>query len=160
MARRISSLSCCFGECHSLSRVTGSGRKSVYQLLRLNQRAKTQCSFAADQCSRYAGKNFANKNYQTFSRQLQEKIQDRLDKQEQIVLLLNRRGYSSFVMCRDCGYVLPCPNCDISLTLHMDTKTMRCHYCGHEERSLTAVLVVMQIRSVTMEQVRRKLKKN
>ena len=37
-------------------------------------------------------------------------------------------------MCRDCGYVLPCPNCDISLTLHMDTKTMRCHYCGHEEK--------------------------
>lgn len=49
-------------------------------------------------------------------------------------MLLNRRGYSSFVMCRDCGFVLPCPNCDISLTLHMDTKTMRCHYCGHEEK--------------------------
>ena len=42
-------------------------------------------------------------------------------------------------MCRDCGYVLPCPNCDISLTLHMDSKTMKCHYCGHEERILIAV---------------------
>ena len=57
-----------------------------------------------------------------------------LRENEQSVLLLNRRGYSSFVMCRDCGYVLPCPNCDISLTLHMDSKTMKCHYCGHEER--------------------------
>ena len=47
--------------------------------------------------------------------------------------MLNRRGYSSFVMCRDCGFVLGCPNCDISQTLHMDTKTMKCHYCGHEE---------------------------
>lgn len=71
---------------------------------------------------------------ETFSRVLQEKIRDRLAKEEQIVLLLNRRGYSSFVMCRDCGFVLPCPNCDISLTLHMDTKTMRCHYCGHNEK--------------------------
>ena len=74
-----------------------------------------------------------NANRSSFSILLQEKIQDRIAKKEQIVLLLNRRGYSSFVMCRDCGFVLPCPNCDISLTLHMDTKTMKCHYCGHEE---------------------------
>ncbi|MEG0442483.1 MAG: primosomal protein N' [Carnobacterium sp.] len=72
-------------------------------------------------------------NRSSFSLLLQEKIKDRIAKKEQIVLLLNRRGYSSFVMCRDCGFVLPCPNCDISLTLHMDTKTMKCHYCGHEE---------------------------
>ena len=44
--------------------------------------------------------------------------------------MLNRRGYSSFVMCRECGAVDSCPNCDISLTLHMDTKSMNCHYCG------------------------------
>lgn len=47
--------------------------------------------------------------------------------------MLNRRGYSSFVMCRDCGFVLKCPNCDISQTLHMDSHSMKCHYCGHEE---------------------------
>ncbi len=75
-----------------------------------------------------------NANRSSFSVLLQEKIRDRIAKKEQIVLLLNRRGYSSFVMCRDCGFVLPCPNCDISLTLHMDTKTMKCHYCGHEEK--------------------------
>lgn len=68
-----------------------------------------------------------------FSEPLIKAIQTRLDRQEQMVLMLNRRGYSSFVMCRDCGFVLKCPNCDISLTLHMDTHTMKCHYCGHEE---------------------------
>ncbi|KXT86160.1 Helicase PriA essential for oriC/DnaA-independent DNA replication [Streptococcus sp. DD11] len=57
-------------------------------------------------------------------------IEERLQRKEQVVLMLNRRGYSSFVMCRECGSVDTCPNCDISLTLHMDTKTMNCHYCG------------------------------
>lgn len=68
-----------------------------------------------------------------FSRRLVSLIKDRLAKGEQSILMLNRRGFSSFMMCRDCGAVLKCPNCDISLTLHMDTRTMRCHYCGHEE---------------------------
>ncbi len=107
-------------------------QKNVYQLLRLNQRAKTNAQLPTIDVVDMRTE-FAQKQYQTFSKLLQEKIVDRLARKEQIVLLLNRRGYSSFVMCRDCGYVLPCPNCDISLTLHMDTKTMRCHYCGHEE---------------------------
>ncbi|CAM3101747.1 primosomal protein N' [Lactiplantibacillus plajomi] len=68
-----------------------------------------------------------------FSAPLLVALQDRLERHEQSVLMLNRRGYSSFVLCRDCGFVLKCPNCDISLTLHMDTHTMKCHYCGHEE---------------------------
>lgn len=107
-------------------------QKEVYRLLKLNQRAKTSAQLPQIEVVDMRTE-FANKKYQTFSRPLQEKITDRLARKEQIVLLLNRRGYSSFMMCRDCGYVLPCPNCDISLTLHMDTKTMRCHYCGHEE---------------------------
>lgn len=68
-----------------------------------------------------------------FSQTLKQAIEERLAKKEQIVLLLNRRGYSSFVMCRDCGYVVSCQNCDISMTLHMQSKSMKCHYCGHEE---------------------------
>ena len=72
-------------------------------------------------------------NSTMFSKPLKEAIENRLKKGEQSVLMLNRRGYSSFVMCRDCGFVLKCPNCDISQTLHMDTHTMKCHYCGHEE---------------------------
>lgn len=72
-------------------------------------------------------------NQTLFSTPLRDALTDRLAKGEQAVLMLNRRGYSSFVMCRDCGFVLKCPNCDISQTLHMDTHSMKCHYCGHEE---------------------------
>lgn len=68
-----------------------------------------------------------------FSQVLLDQIAERLARKEQVVLMLNRRGYSSFVLCRDCGFVLKCPNCDVSLTLHMDTHSMKCHYCGHEE---------------------------
>lgn len=68
-----------------------------------------------------------------FSTPLLEALKVRLERHEQSVLMLNRRGFSSFVMCRDCGFVLKCPNCDISLVLHMDSHTMKCHYCGHEE---------------------------
>ncbi|KRL00711.1 DNA replication factor Y [Liquorilactobacillus capillatus DSM 19910] len=68
-----------------------------------------------------------------FSEALLRGIKQTLERHEQIILMLNRRGYSSFMMCRDCGFVLKCPNCDISLTLHMDTHSMKCHYCGHEE---------------------------
>lgn len=68
-----------------------------------------------------------------FTPRLVEKIEDRLTKGEQVVLMLNRRGYSSFVMCRDCGFVDNCPNCDISLTLHMTTRSMNCHYCGFQK---------------------------
>ncbi|EMF0324290.1 primosomal protein N' [Enterococcus faecium] len=107
-------------------------QKGVYQLLQLNHRAKAAAQLPAIEIVDMR-EDFQNHRTSTFSANLQEKIQNRLDKKEQTVLLLNRRGYSSFVMCRDCGFVLPCPNCDISLTLHMDTRSMRCHYCGHEE---------------------------
>lgn len=71
-------------------------------------------------------------NRSMFSRLLFEKLQDRLEKGQQTVLLLNKRGHSSFVMCRDCGYVINCPNCDISLTYHRFQSQMKCHYCGYE----------------------------
>lgn len=75
-------------------------------------------------------------NRSMFSRTLHEAIEDRLQKQEQMVLLLNRRGYSTFVMCRSCGYVAGCPHCEISLTYHHNSRTMRCHYCGYAEREI------------------------
>jgi primosomal protein N' (replication factor Y) (superfamily II helicase) len=71
-------------------------------------------------------------NRSMFSRLLFEKIEDRLEKKQQIVLFLNKRGHSSFVMCRDCGYVMGCPHCDISLTYHRMNQQMKCHYCGYE----------------------------
>lgn len=106
--------------------------KEVYTLLELNERANRQ---ALPEVSVIDMREEAKKgNRSNFSHELQAAIQERIEKKEQSVLMLNRRGYSSFVMCRDCGFVLGCPNCDISQTLHMDTKTMKCHYCGHEER--------------------------
>ena len=103
--------------------------KGVYQHLRLTQRANPLARIPEVQLidfRDYIGQNETS----NFTPPLIEVIQDRLDKKEQVVLMLNRRGYSSFVMCRECGTVDTCPNCDISLTLHMDTKTMNCHYCG------------------------------
>ena len=103
--------------------------KGVYQHLRLTKRANPLASVPQVQLidfRDYIGQNETS----NFTPPLIEAIKDRLDKKEQVVLMLNRRGYSSFVMCRECGTVDTCPNCDISLTLHMDTKTMNCHYCG------------------------------
>ena len=103
--------------------------KGVYQHLRLTQRANPLARIPEVQVidfRDYIGQNETS----NFTPPLLEAIQNRLAKKEQVVLMLNRRGYSSFVMCRECGTVDTCPNCDISLTLHMDTKTMNCHYCG------------------------------
>ncbi|MBM7563510.1 primosomal protein N' [Paenibacillus sacheonensis] len=77
-------------------------------------------------------------NRSMFSRQLHEALLQRLERGEQSVLLLNRRGYSTFVMCRSCGYTAQCPHCDISLTFHQKSKALRCHYCGHAEQAPTA----------------------
>ena len=65
------------------------------------------------------------------SRLLEEKIKERLQNKEQIMLLLNRRGYSTTVTCRACGFVYKCPHCDITLTFHKDSNSLRCHYCGY-----------------------------
>ncbi len=72
------------------------------------------------------------KNRSIFSRQLKMLIEDRLAKKEQVMLFINRRGYSGFVSCRSCGHVLKCSHCDISLTYHKTGK-LTCHYCGYEK---------------------------
>ncbi|WP_404452543.1 primosomal protein N' [Virgibacillus necropolis] len=72
-------------------------------------------------------------NRTMFSRKLKEKIETCIEKKEQVVLLLNRRGYSTFVMCRDCGHVKECPHCDIALTYHKNLNQLKCHYCSYEE---------------------------
>ena len=66
------------------------------------------------------------------SDRLQEAIRDRLEKNQQVVLLLNRRGYSNFMQCRECGEVVNCPNCDVSMTYHKPNHRLKCHYCGYE----------------------------
>ncbi|MDE7424203.1 MAG: primosomal protein N' [Lachnospiraceae bacterium] len=76
-------------------------------------------------------KELKARNFSIFSRSLREKIQERLERKEQILLFLNRRGYAGFISCRQCGFVLECPHCQISLTEHNNGKMM-CHYCGYE----------------------------
>ncbi|NMA70244.1 MAG: primosomal protein N' [Desulfitobacterium sp.] len=72
-------------------------------------------------------------NRNIFSLSLQGKIKKVLERGEQAMLFLNRRGYATFVICRECGYVVRCQDCDISLTYHTQGHIMRCHYCNHEE---------------------------
>lgn len=71
-----------------------------------------------------------NNNKTPISNLLKEKLFDCYEKKEQAILFLNRRGYSTFVQCRSCGNVIKCPHCDISLTYHSKTNSLKCHYCG------------------------------
>ena len=77
-----------------------------------------------------------NGNRSILSRKLMELMAERLAKGEQTMLFLNRRGYSGFISCRECGHVVKCPHCDVSLSVHRDG-TMRCHYCGYEQPKVT-----------------------
>jgi len=76
-------------------------------------------------------KELAGGNKGLFSLVLREKLRDRIEKGEQSILFLNRRGYSTFVFCRECGFVARCPHCDVSLTFHSPDQQLRCHYCGY-----------------------------
>ena len=77
-------------------------------------------------------KELKSGNRSMISRKLYENIKATLQGGHQTILFLNRRGHSTFVICRDCGFVLKCNHCDISLTYHFDDKTAQCHYCGYK----------------------------
>ena len=77
-----------------------------------------------------------NENKSIFSIELQNLIKDRLEKKQQTMLFINRRGYAGFVSCRDCGEAIKCPHCDVTLKLHRNRKLV-CHYCGHTENMPT-----------------------
>lgn len=76
----------------------------------------------------------AKGNRSMISTKLYEKIEENIINGHQIILFLNRRGYSTFIMCRDCGYTVKCPNCNITMTYHLKQNKLKCHYCGHEAR--------------------------
>ena len=105
--------------------------KNVYELLSLPHRVNQQALPHIDIID--MREELSEGNRSMFSIALRQEIQERLDKKEQIVLFLNRRGYASFMLCRDCGYVPQCPHCDISLTYHKTTDQLKCHYCGYQE---------------------------
>ena len=105
--------------------------KGVYKLLKLTKRignAKLPNVYLVDMESEMKKRNTI------FSEVLQEKIKDRLERHEQIILLLNRRGFSTFITCSNCGYTYKCPNCDITLTYHKSTNNLICHYCGYQKK--------------------------
>lgn len=106
-------------------------QKGVYQWLRLPHRINGQDLPRVQlvDMRRVMGKT----QVADFSPQLVTALRERLNRNEQVVLMLNRRGYAAFAMCRECGFVVQCPNCDISLTFHRDRQRMQCHYCGHEQ---------------------------
>lgn len=79
----------------------------------------------------------AKGNRSMISTKLYEKIEENLRNGHQTILFLNRRGYSTFVMCRDCGYTHKCPNCNITMTYHLKQNKLKCHYCGYEEKPVT-----------------------
>ncbi|MBL4952629.1 primosomal protein N' [Neobacillus sp. OS1-32] len=105
-------------------------QKKVYHLLTLSNRMNNKPLPPVEIID--MREELRAENRSMFSRKLFSKLKDRLEKKQQSVLLLNKRGHSSFVMCRDCGYVVNCPNCDISLTYHRAGNRMKCHYCGYE----------------------------
>ena len=79
----------------------------------------------------------AKGNKSMISTRLYGEIENNLNNKKQTILYLNRRGYSTFIMCRNCGYIAKCKNCDINLTYHSNTNKLKCHYCGREENVLT-----------------------
>ena len=97
-----------------------------YQMLRLRNRTGKQADMREE---------LKHGNRSILSDRLKVLMQDRLEKKEQIMLFLNRRGYAGFVSCRACGYVVKCPHCDVSLSVHRGGK-MVCHYCGYETQTV------------------------
>ena len=79
----------------------------------------------------------ANGNRSMLSVSLYNAIENNLKQKKQTILFLNRRGYSTFIMCRECGYTVKCKNCNISMTYHRAENKLKCHYCGYEENIVT-----------------------
>ncbi len=132
------------GEYHNCPVIMGSATPSlesfaragnkVYKLLTMQSRAGKGTLPHVDIVD--MKKEVKSGNF-VISRTLKQKIHERLERKEQVILLLNRRGYSSMLTCRDCGSVLKCPNCDISLTHHKTNNTNRCHYCNYSIKNVS-----------------------
>ena len=103
-------------------------KKGVYKLLELKERIGKSVLpevTVIDMQEEYKKRNMIISDY------LDEKIKDRISKNEQVILMLNRRGYSTIINCKNCGYTFKCPNCEITLTYHKTNNNLRCHYCGY-----------------------------
>ena len=130
------------GKTHNCKVVLGSatptiedyarGKKGYYELVKLDKRANNASLPLVNIVDMTKEIKKGNK---IFSEELLLSIEDRLNKNEQIMLLLNKRGYSNYLMCSNCGEVTKCPNCDITLTYHKTSDMNRCHYCGYADNN-------------------------
>lgn len=105
-------------------------QNGTYELLELTQRVQEKPLPSCEVID--LREELKNGNRSILSLRLQELIEDRLSKKQQIMLFINRRGMAGFMSCRACGHVVKCPHCDVSLSLHNNGR-MVCHYCGYEE---------------------------
>ncbi len=111
-------------------------RDGEYNLITLTERINGKSLpeiIISDMC-----KEVRSGNNTAFSRALRQELDETLKSGRQAILFLNRRGYSRHVVCRDCGYVAKCENCDVSLTYHSEENCLKCHYCGARYRMLNA----------------------
>ena len=107
-------------------------KNGEYKLLKINKRANSKPLPKIEVVDMKAELGMGNKSI--FSGKLIDKIKKNTEEKNQTILFLNRRGYANFVSCRNCGYVMKCENCDISLTYHKRSNSARCHYCGYEKQ--------------------------
>lgn len=110
-------------------------KQEQIKLLTLTKRANKSCLPEVQVID--LREELANGNKTMLSRELYNKIQENLKNKHQTILFLNRRGFSTFVMCRDCGHTIKCKNCNITLTYHMKENKLKCHYCGYEQENVS-----------------------
>ena len=106
-------------------------QNGMYEMLTLKERSKKQSLPVVYTIDMREELKAGNRSI--ISNRLRELMQERLEKKQQIMLFINRRGFAGFISCRSCGHVAKCPHCDVSLTSHRGGKLV-CHYCGYEER--------------------------
>ncbi len=127
------------GEYHNCPVILGSATptlesfsrtiKNVYTLLKLEKRVNNRALPEVEIIDMMKAK----KKTKFFSETLYEKINSTLQKGEQVILFLNKRGYATTISCKNCGKTFTCKNCDITLTYHKSSEMLRCHYCGYAE---------------------------
>ena len=110
-----------------------NAQQGKYTLCQLKQRVKDQKLPRVDIID--LAQERKKGNFTFLSSDLSSLLKDRMDRKEQALLFLNRRGFSSFVKCQDCGHIEKCPRCDITLTFHRTDFSLRCHYCGHQKKA-------------------------
>lgn len=112
--------------------VYSNALKGKYVLCELNSRFGGAC--LPEVITVDMKQEMKNGNKSPISSKLKELICETLDNKKQVILLINRRGYNTFIACNDCGHVITCPNCSISLTYHSTNNRLTCHYCGYTKK--------------------------